>query len=454
VTAGVIHAADQPPGAITNDKPSAAPSIEERLKALEQQNRKLQEELDRLKADHEFTKTRVDQVMPIVGKVTGYVDFGFFYVQGNGSGIRNDVTHSYFPEYKDVGWVLMGDPLSTAVNARGEPADHGESRAVTFDPIHNGGKPSFIANALNVGLFAGVGDDLTVNGMFDLVPRSRNVSVLDKDGSPFLGDFIDVKLAYAEYSLVPGILSITAGKFDSVLGREYRTQESPDRLTVTPSLICRYTCGHPLGVKARLRAFDETLILNTAVTNGSSFSEMFPFYDEIDVNASKTISSRLSYRIPGAAHFELGTSGAYGAQDFQTSDDVKQWHYGFDAHLDWRDIELNAEFVQGHALGKTEAGALPCNVAPCLTYKGAYAQIGYRVNNWLIPYGRWDWRDALHQSGGDFVYISQLMRATLGLRLELGTNVIIKADYTLNQELGRIPQIKNDVLTSAFVVKY
>jgi hypothetical protein len=432
---------------------SAQPSIEDRLRELERQNRKLAEEVARLKADHEFTKTRLDQVMPVVGKVSGYVDFGFFYVQGDGSGIRADTDHEHFPEYSAVSgtWVLMGDPLSTAINARGEPADTGVSRAVTFDPVNNGGKPSFIVNALNVALFAGVGDDLTVNGMFDLVPRNRDVS--DPDGK-FLGDFVDVKLAYAEYSLIPGILSLTAGKFDSVLGREYRTQESPDRLTVAPSLICRYTCGHPLGVKARLRLFDETLILNTAVTNGSSFVEMFPFYDEIDVNASKTVSSRLSYRIPGAAHFELGTSGAYGAQDLQTSDSVHQWHYGFDAHLDWRDIEMNAEFVQGHALGRTEPGQLPCNAAPCLTYRGAYAQIGYRVNNWLIPYTRWDIRDALHQKGGDFVYISQLTRVTAGVRLELGTNVIIKADYTVNQELGRIPKIDNDVLTSAFVVKY
>src|SRR4029079_15027742 len=223
---------------------------------------------------------------------------------------------------------------------------------VTFNSIGNKGKPSFIVNTLNVGLFAGVGDDLTVNAMFDLVPRSRDVSV--DHGGLFLGDFLDVKLAYAEYSIVPGILSLTAGKFDSVLGREYRTEESPDRLTVTPSLICRYTCGHPLGVKARLRAFDEALVLKTAITNGSSFSALFPFSNDIDTNTPKTVSSRVSYRFPGIAHLDLGASGAYGAQDFQTTDDIKQWHYGFDAHVDWHDIDFTAEFVQGHALGKTE----------------------------------------------------------------------------------------------------
>src|SRR5262249_12919607 len=67
--------------------PPNTASVDDRLRELERQNRKLREELDRLKQDNEFTKTRVDQVMPVVGKVTGYVDFGFFYVQGDGSGI-------------------------------------------------------------------------------------------------------------------------------------------------------------------------------------------------------------------------------------------------------------------------------------------------------------------------------------------------------------------------------
>ena len=49
-------------------------------------------------------------------------------------------------------WVLMGDPLSTQVNSRGDPADTGESLAVTFDPVDSRGKSSFIANALSLSL--------------------------------------------------------------------------------------------------------------------------------------------------------------------------------------------------------------------------------------------------------------------------------------------------------------
>jgi hypothetical protein len=67
---------------------------------------------------------------------------------------------------------------------------------------------------------------------------------------------------------------------------------------------------------------------------------------------------------------------------------------------------------------------------------------------------RADWRNAEHENGTSFVYISKLVRGTGGLRLELGTHVIVKAEYTVNREIGGIPQFHNDVFASALVVKY
>ena len=251
----------------------------------------------------------------------------------------------------------------------------------------------------------------------DLVPRRRDVS--NPDGL-FVGDYLDVKLGYVEYRPRAGDvnLSLFAGKFDSVLGIEYRSQDAPDRTTVTPSLICRYTCGHPIGLKARAELLDDALAVNVAVTNGSHVSEGFPFSDEADRNAWKTVAGRLSYRFPVGAGLELGASGAFGAQDLQVDDDVYQWHYGADLRLEWHDLELSAEYVQGKAEGKSEDGEAPCGLAPCLTFKGAYGLLGYRATNELMPYVRVDWRDALHQSGASFVYISNLARATFGMRVE------------------------------------
>ncbi len=440
----------------------AAPTQETRLRELEAESRRLRQELDELKEDHKSTSDRVDKLLPIANKFTGYIDFGFFGTTGNGAGIRNDTDYAYFPEYRTSGiagqWVFYGDPLATMVNARGEPADTGPSRALTFDPIHNGGKPSFIVNSIDLALFHAVNESLTFNAAVDFIPRTRNVSIRGQNSKdlPGLGDFLDVKLGYAEY-IVPTqgwSLSLFAGKFDSVLGVEYRTQDAPDRLAVTPSLICRYTCGRPLGLKARARFLDDRLALNVSVANGSNFVELFPFYNEIDSNNVKTVSGRVSYDLHIGKRFEAGFSGAYGAQDLQSDDGVPQWQTGADLSIDWKDIVLTAEWVHGIAQGAANIGDPPCATAPCLHFTGAYAQLGYRVLNWLTPYTRVDTRDAFHRDGTSFVYISQLMRVTGGAHFEVGTNVVVKAEYTHVQQLGRAPQFPNDVATSSLVLKF
>ena len=116
-------------------------------------------------------------------------------------------------------------------------------------------------------------------------------------------------------------------------------------------------------------------------------------------------------------------------------------------------MDVQAEFVQGRVTGKTSAGGPACDEAQCLDYRGAYGLIAYRVTNWLMPYARVDFREALHQSGASFVYISDLVRVTAGLRLELGTYVILKGEYTHLQEVGRLPDFPDDVLTTSLVVK-
>jgi hypothetical protein len=399
----------------------------------------------------------VDSLLPIAARLGGYIDVGFFAVAGDGSGIREDIGNTFFPEYAGVvpgSWVFMGDPLSTAINSRGDPAETAGSRAIAFDPIDSRGQSSFILNALNIRFFTGIGSTLLVSTSMDVVPRSRNVS--DPDGT-FAGDYIDLKLANLEYrpQVDAVALSFWAGKFDSVVGREYRSQESDDRITVTPSLLCRYVCGHPIGLKARVGVGAEELVTLTAgITNGSHFQESFPFADETDSNQFKTVAGRLSLRAPGLP-LEIGGSGAYGAQDQQGSQDVHQWHLGADLFAAAGDFQLSAEYVQGEADGADDPSSeAECDLVPCLYYKAAYGLVSYRLTNVLIPYVRADWRNAHHHDGASFVYISKLVRGTGGLRLELGTHVILKAEYTVNRELGEIPQFKNDVFASALVVKY
>jgi hypothetical protein len=59
----------------------------------------------------------------------------------------------------------------------------------------------------------------------------------------------------------------------------------------------------------------------------------------------------------------------------------------------------------------------------------------------------------LHRSGASFVYISELVRGTVGLRAEIGTRVIWKLEATKNYELGALPQFPNDVFTTSLVIK-
>lgn len=431
--------------------------IEQRLRELEQQNARLREELEQLRDDNDFAAQQLDRIAPLTGRFSGYLDFGFFYVQGNGSGIRSDIGNQYFPEYTGVvpdSWVFYGDPLATTINSRGDPADTELSRAVVFDAVQSNGNATFLVNALNFAIVAGIGDNLSLNSSIDFVPRGRNVS---DDNDRAFGDFVDIKLAYLEYAVPTDRfrLNLYAGKFDSVLGFEYRMREAPDRIGVAPSLLCRYTCGTPLGLKARAQFLDDAITLNIALTNGSHGMEQFPIYDEVDSNQFKTIAGRLSAKAPVGAGLEVGVSGSFGAQDQQNDDSVYHWHYGIDLSLDWHDILFTGEVVQGQMYGQTAPESVsPCDLGPCLRYKGAYAQLGYRFLNWLLPYARVDFRDALHQNGASFVYITELLRVTGGARFEIGTHVIVKAEYSLIRELGKAPEFPNDVFTSSMILKY
>jgi hypothetical protein len=439
-------------------QPPPQPPADPKLAELEQRLQKAEEKIDQLEDDRSYLEDKLKDLLPISGRFSGYVDLGFFGTTGNGAGTREDLINYYFPQYAGKvpgSWVFMGDPLATAVNSRGEPADTGQSRAVTFDPIHSGGHPTFMINEVNMQMFAAIGDTAQINTSIGFVPRSRDVS---NPNGLFLGDFIDVKLAYGEWRPKIDAFSLTlqAGKFDSVLGYEYRALESPDRIGITPSLICRYTCGHPIGVKARARFFDDLLIANVAVTNGSSFVENFDFSDETDTNDFKTVSGRLSSLI--AHKVEVGVSGAFGAQDWQPSNSVYQWHTGADIHVEWKDFEATAEIVKGRANGQTsamgEAMGLDCDVAACIHYTGGYGFVAYHATNLLIPYARVDYRNAEHENGASFVYITDEMRGTLGLRMEIGTRVILKMEATKVKELGHVPEFPDDVLTSSLILKY
>jgi hypothetical protein len=401
-------------------------------------------------------EARLDQQQSvIVGRqprviVGGYIDLGFFATEGNGSGIVRDEGHALFPQYSNYGWLFYGDILSTAVNSRGEVADLGDATGAPprFDSIHSGGAPGFIANEINLNLTSGLGPTAIATASINFTPRT---------GSNFsLGDSLDADLAQLEWMPTNSQkTSIFVGKFDSVLGIEYRERKSNQRYGITPSLIARYTTGTALGVKVRSKfGPDDVLVIAGSVTNGSFTQEQFHFYNEIDTNLGKTVSGRVSLHPPIPIDMELGGSGSYGAQDRSPNDIGKMWFLGVDYQLHLRRADLKVQYLKGAAPGD------PANEVYGLQLHGG----GYvELDGFVLPHfgiiARAEYRDAFvwlgdpnAPGGADRAYLTKGWRATGGVHVNFTDRIILKAEYLHNGEYGGIPQIRNDVFTSSLVL--
>jgi hypothetical protein len=397
---------------------------------------------------------RVEQLRSIiVGRqprvsLGGYIDFGFFVPQGDGSGVIRDSGNMIFPQYggNQWGWVFLGDLLSPAVNSRGEAADLGDLPGVTrFDSVHSRGAPGFIVNEVNLTLTSGLGDSAVATASVNFVPRS---------GSDFaLGDFIDVDLAQLEWMPTKTQkTSFFVGKVDSVLGIEYRERKAVQRFGITPSLIARYTTGTALGLKVRHKMGpDDLFVVAAAVTNGSFTQEQFHFYNEIDTNAGKTVSGRLSLHPPTPFELELGASGSWGSQDRARSSDEAMWFYGADLQLRAGTVDFKAQWLKGKAPGDPLDLVYGLNL-----HGGGYGELDWMVTPLLGVLGRAEYRDALvwliGDPTGNRLYVTKSWRGTGGLRFVLSDRIVLKAEYLRNGEYGGIPDIKNDVFTTSLLL--
>jgi hypothetical protein len=388
--------------------------------------------------------------------VGGYVDFGFFATGGNGTGfILDNGPLRYFPaDSGNFSWVVLGDLLAPAVNSRGEPADLGRIPGVDnrYDGIASRGAPSFILNEVNLTLTSAVGETALARASIDFLPRS---------GTDFhLGDVFEVDLAELEWMPTRSRrTSVFVGKMDSVIGIEYRERKASQRFGITPTLLARYTTGTPLGLKVRSKlGVNDWFVFAAAVTNGSSTIEQFHFYDEIDSNAGKTVSGRVS--IAPVRALEIGVSGEYGAQDHALDSTEPLWFAGVDLQAHLGALELKGQWLVGR--GKGEGLAI---------YDDPHRPFGLKLNNGAYLEGdlmltpvvgllaRGELRDARVWLGapgatGERIYITQGWRAVVGLRAAFNEHVILKAEYLRNGEYGGVPQIRDDVFTSSLVLVF
>jgi hypothetical protein len=448
-TGGADSDTDDDAAATPIDMQSQINDLRERMFDLEQ----------RLEQTRQIATAR----RPIVS-VAGYVDAGFFATSGNGVGIIQDsgpAASRVYQEYMNkYAWVFLGDILATAVNSRGEAADLGDFAGIDrFDSVNSNGAPGFIINEVNLTLNAALSPSALATASVNFIPRS---------GHDFaIGDFVEVDLAQLEWLPTPsGKTSIFVGKFDSVIGIEYRERKASQRFGITPSLIARYTTGTPIGLKVRSKFFDnDRVIVAAALTNGSSGTEQFHFYDEVDSNAGKTASGRLALKPLPALDLEIGVSGEYGAQDKALDSIGSLWFWGVDLLGHIGSVDLKAQYLRGHGDGESPDRIYDPNHRPYgLDLKnGGYLEIDWMITPILGVYGRGDLRDAvvtlgnpdsLTGTGADRLYITKSWRATGGVRAVINEHIVLKAEYLHNGEYGRIPQIENDVFTSSLLLIY
>jgi hypothetical protein len=428
-----------PAGAQEGDDPERLETVEERLNLLER---------------------AVVEGRPRVS-LLGFVDLGFFATQGDGTGIVQDLgpaASRYFPGEADrYAWVFLGDLLSTAVNTRGEPADLGNPPGVDrFDGIASRGAPGFIANEVNLRLRVAVAENALASASVSFAPRSA---------ADFRsGDAFEVELAQLEWMLgATRRTSIFVGKIDPVIGIEYRERKSDRRFGITPSLIARYTTGTPVGLKIRSKlGASERVVIAAAVTNGSSGIEGFHFHDEIDSNAGKTGSARLSVAPPFPFDLELGVSGEWGSQDRALDSRDALWFVGVDARARIGPVVVKAEWLRGHGAGERAATYPEAHRPWGLTLdSGGYLEVNVHVAEPLGLLARMEHRDARVSlgnpeapGGADRLYVTRSWRATAGARWAFSERLVWKVEFLKNGEYGGVPTIANDVFTTSLVLSF
>jgi hypothetical protein len=286
-----------------------------------------------------------------------------------------------------------------------------------------------------------------------------SVNFMPRSGQDFsLGDFMEVDLAELEYVLTDdGNTSIFVGKSLPSFGIEYKERKSDQRFGITPSLVHRYTSGPQLGIKLRSKLLSEWLILAGSLTNGSSVTEQFHFFSEVDRNSGKTVSGRAALSLPvgdlaafiAGDRLELGASGEWGPQDFAADNGGNMWFLGVDLHYQGNGLQLKAQGIRGGSPGRDADRAWGLTL-----HNSGYVELDWQMLARLGVLGRAEARDALVVLGQERAYLTKAMRFTGGVRFSFNANVVLKAEYLHNREYGGIRQIENDVFTSSLVLAY
>jgi hypothetical protein len=382
----------------------------------------------------------------------GYLDFGFANAGGDGT--------SYPPGDNRIPADYGVDTFAPAVNSRGDVASIDAGGRVTngFLPrsVNIGGRPSFLLNAVNQDLRYQVPHVLAF----------VRVQVLPRWGGDGAGNVTPVYLeqAFGRVTPIDGReLFVSGGKFDSVFGIEYIDNSPVYRTGITPSLMARYTTGTALGLKAFYRqqipAAWSALSLNVAATNGSNFVEALQPTDA-SLTGVPIGSGRLGYELNlPRVQVKLGGSALRGPRNDQFERRSLLTMFGFDGRLYVAGVSLGGEYVhvdedEGAGGKQTGAGGYP--IASAFHARGFWMQAAYAPSlnvgplRTIAPYARYERRHAWFEGFRPLT----VARVTVGLRIQLWSMVILKAEVLFNQELAGAPTVDNDVFTTSAVITW
>jgi hypothetical protein len=383
--------------------------------------------------------------------IAGYVDVGFVDAAGNGT--------SFPPGDARLPADYGVDPFAPAVNSRGDVASiESDGRFVNgFLPrsVNVGGRPSFLVNVVNV--------DLLYRPHEAPVLLFARLQMLPRFLGPGNGDGTQLFAEQAFGRITPFAgreLFVALGKFDSVFGIEYLDNPSPLRTGVTPSLMARYTTGTSTGAKVFYRAqiapLWSAISLNVSATNSGTFIEALVPPDA-SLTGRPVVAGRLGYELSlPRVQVKLGGSGAEGPRNDQFRRSAKQRLLGADARLIAFGVVAAAEYVRvdedaGSVDKQTSQGAYPLSSG--FHARGYWGQLAYTpplhlgALRGLTPYARYERRRAWFEGFREL----EVARVTAGLRADLWTCVVLKAEVLLNQEREGAPDVSNDVFTSSAV---
>ncbi len=379
---------------------------------------------------------------------------GFSFAQNKGVGFAKDVNNN-FTQYADKTAVFVGDPASTYINTRHEAADLGEAGnfPIAFDTVQGKGNPMGMINSATIDMIAEIHEKVRMQVSTEFLPRQNVVQ-----GTTGNGNFVNLDMAFLDYKPFQQYdITVTAGKFIGITGIEYRWRRAPDRWTVTPTLVGRYMDGNPIGVKVRGKHFDKRFIWNIGVTNGNSFSSDTRIFESVESNSGKTYAGRLSYDFAFGpiTLLEIGASGSWGPQDGQISNNPKQWDFGPDLQIAWKALQIRGQWFKVN----TDGGGIneaKNYIAEAWYIEGMYSFPGlFDLVNTFGIYTRYSRRKA-DEIDPKYVFIVDVAQITPGVRVDITENIIFKAEYSVNLEVGYISKyaFNNNVFTSSLVAKF